>query len=157
MSFKFFAQSYPHLNFLFKIKTKEYTNIKIVSPTHSLFYINVDYFRDELYKICPLQYATTKLTICQNCKTNYGCFFKCCSCTSKSNEDNRGDTEAVTNETHAKRVKHFEAIVLDFTRCNFIDESGAKCLKEIVDKYAKENVKLVLSNCNGKNFEIVLN
>jgi hypothetical protein len=53
--------------------------------------------------------------------------------------------------------KFFSGIVLDFTRCNFIDESGAKCLKEIVDKYAKENVKLVLSNCNGKNFEIVLN
>lgn len=143
--------------FLFKkIKTREYTNIKIVSPTHSLFYINVDYFRDELYKICPLQHATKKLTICQNCKTNYGCFLKCCkSCTSKNNEDNNNnnntdDTEAVTNETNAKLVKHFRVIVLDCTRCNFIDESGAKCLKEIVDKYAKENVKLVLSNCNGK-------
>ena len=136
------------------IKTREYTNIKIVSPTHSLFYINVDYFRDELYKICPLQYATTKSTICENCKTNYGCFLKCCkSCISKNNEANHtDDTEAVTNETQSKLVKHFKAIVLDCMRCNFIDESGAKCLKEIVDKYAKENVKVVLSNCDGKNF-----
>ena len=145
--------------------------MRIVAPTHSLFYINVNYFRDELTQMCPLSDSNRKVTLCDNCKTNYGCFLKCCSCCVQKNERQQKEVEVdeVLNEakiimnrdseneslaasattSSRKEKRQFRAIILDFTRCNFIDESGAKCLKEIVDKYAKENVKLLLTNCNG--------
>ena len=92
------------------------------------------------------------MTLCDMCKTNYACFLKCCSCFGNETEQQqkvKGDE--VLNEV---RIMKTRAIILDCTRCNFIDESGAKCLKEIVDTYAKANVKLLLTNCNG-NFLFV--
>ena len=120
--------------------------MRIVAPTHSLFYINVNYFRDELTQMCPLNDSKRKATLCDNCKTNYACFRKCCSCFSSENEQNKVKVGQVLNEAKIVRKR---AIILDCTRCNFIDESGAKCLKEIVDTYAKENVQILLTSCNG--------
>jgi hypothetical protein len=106
------------------------------------------------------------------CKTNYACFLKCYSCCASKNErrqqkverdkvlneakikinrdsENDIENESLAATTSSKEKRQFRAIILDCTRCNFIDESGAKCLKEIVDTYAKENVRLLLTNCNG--------
>ena len=68
------------------------------------------------------------------------------------NRDSENDIEnesLAAATTSSKEKRQFRAIILDCTRCNFIDESGAKCLKEIVDTYAKENVQILLTNCNG--------
>ena len=101
--------------------------------------------------MCPLKYALQKRTICDNCKTNYGFLLKCCFRCSNNNETNENCNGDVINIkiNQDEEKKSFKAIILDCARCNFIDESGAKCLKEIVNKYDKENVKVFLSNCNG--------
>ncbi len=68
------------------------------------------------------------------------------------NRDNENDIEnesLAAATTSSKEKRQFRAVILDCTRCNFIDESGVKYLKEIVDKYAKENVQILLTNCNG--------
>ena len=142
--------------------------MRIVAPTHSLFYINVNYFRDELTQMCPLNDSMRKATLCDMCKTNYACFLKCGSCCARNkerqkvergkvlneakiivNRDSENDIENESLATSSKEKRQFRAVILDCTRCNFIDESGAKCLKEIVDTYAKENVQILLTNCNG--------
>ena len=48
------------------LKTREYDHIKVLRPTHSLFYINADYFRDHLNRLCPLKQKEEQLTMCGN-------------------------------------------------------------------------------------------
>ena len=47
-------------------QTREYDHIKVLRPTHSLFYINADFFRDHLNRLCPLKQKEKKLTMCGN-------------------------------------------------------------------------------------------
>lgn len=46
-------------------------------------------------------------------------------------------------------IKYYETVVLDFGLVQFIDEIGVKCLKQILTEYNNENVRLLLTNCNG--------
>ena len=124
-----------------KYITHEYESIKIFSPTHSLLYINADNLRMEINKECPLKDMTEDSTICEHCFQNYGCF---CCCCGKSYEPSI--IEANNNEDQ----KLYKVIVLDCTLIQFIDESGLKCLREVIKEYNKEDVKFLLANCNGK-------
>ena len=63
-----------YLNYFIKIynqlysnqKAREYEDVKIIRPTHSIFYINADYFRRKINEICPLKEGIKVLTICEN-------------------------------------------------------------------------------------------
>jgi anti-anti-sigma regulatory factor len=46
--------------------------------------------------------------------------------------------------------KKYKIVIVDFVSVQFIDETGFKCLKEIIDEYEKENIRFLLANCNGK-------
>ena len=61
-------------------------------------------------------------------------------------------SEDATGNIHEPRGQTtiLTMIILDCTSCTYIDESGVKCLREIIDKYKKENVKFLMTNCNGK-------
>jgi hypothetical protein len=101
--------------------------VKILALTRSLIFTNVDFLRDELLnRICPINLD-------------------------KNENDDNDDTFSLMMNT-LNSNSNAQMIILDLAQCNFIDESGAKCLKEIVDTYARENVKLLLTNCNGKCF-----
>lgn len=157
--------------------TNDYRTVKIVRPTHSLFYINSDFFRQELNAICPLKSALPDKTICQNvtlpiylkltvclmnfafkCVSNYGC--SCCS--RKRGKETDGDDEndtrpvervVVGGESVSLRKSskiEVEAIIIDMTSVQFVDEAGCNCIKQVVKEYASENVKILLANCNGK-------
>lgn len=49
-----------------KYMSQEYDNIKIIKATNSIYYINSDFFRLELNKICPLKKAIEEKSICEN-------------------------------------------------------------------------------------------
>ena len=49
-----------------KFVTNENESIKIIRPTHSIFYINCDFFRQEINRICPLKNVHANATICEN-------------------------------------------------------------------------------------------
>ena len=98
--------------------------MKILALTRSLIFTNVDFLRDELVnRLCPIDL------------------------------DDENEIDADDDETFSLMMNtvnsNAQTIILDCTSCNYIDESGAKCLKEIVDTYAKENVQILLTNCNG--------
>ena len=46
--------------------------------------------------------------------------------------------------------KYYDIIILDCTLIQFIDETGVKCLNDLIKDYKKENVQFLLSNCNSK-------
>ena len=46
--------------------------------------------------------------------------------------------------------KNIEAIVVDLSQVQYIDEIGVETLKEVKKEYEKENVRLMLTHCNGK-------
>ena len=121
----------------FLFKSQEYSSIKVLALTRSLFYTNIDDLNKELNRSCCLEKKLDR----QQIERNYF---------GDENDNEMLLCDSQNNYDTNFGKNFFSGIVLDCTRCNFIDESGAKCLKEIVDKYAKENVKLVLSNCNGK-------
>ncbi len=101
--------------------------MKILALTRSLIFTNVDFLRDELVnRLCPIDLDDEN----------------------EIDVENDDDTFSLMMNTINSND---QTIILDCTRCNFIDESGAKCLKEIVDTYAKENVQILLTNCNGNN------
>ena len=50
-----------------KYFTQEFkASIKVVRPTHSIFFVNSDSFRDQLYEICPIRDIVVPKTICEN-------------------------------------------------------------------------------------------
>lgn len=49
-----------------RFKSHEIEQIKMIQLTHSLFYVNSDYFRKELNRICPLKEITVENTLCEN-------------------------------------------------------------------------------------------
>jgi anti-anti-sigma regulatory factor len=51
------------------------------------------------------------------------------------------------NELNEKKYK---VLIVDCVSVQFIDEAGFKCLKEMINEYEKENIKFLLTNCNGK-------
>ncbi|CAF0714401.1 unnamed protein product [Brachionus calyciflorus] len=122
-----------------KYLTSENDTIKIVSPNQSIFYLTSDCFKKQLNLICPLK-ATGNLRegLCENCKANYKCL---CGSTS--------DLEIGENEA-LNRDKKFDAIVLNFTDVQFVDEAGCKCLQQVIKEYENENVKVLLACCNEK-------
>ena len=58
--------------------------------------------------------------------------------------ENGNDEDSNKNEK-----KYYATIILDCTLIRFIDETGAKCLKDIIRDYKKEKVEFLLTNCNG--------
>jgi hypothetical protein len=48
------------------LKTREYSETKIVQPTQSIHYANCDEFQAKLNQICPLRDAEEQKTLCQN-------------------------------------------------------------------------------------------
>lgn len=134
----------------------EHETIKVFSPTHSLLYINADNLRMEINRACPLKDMTEDLTICEHCYQNYGCL---CCCCGKSDEVSLNGTVEANNEDQrlnqaspvkGEDKKYYKVIILDCTLIQFIDESGVKCLREVIKEYNKEDVKFLLANCNGK-------
>ena len=99
------------------------------------------------------------------CKKNYGCIFCCCRSKDETTQlkvvvdDEKQHSitsqtvlEASQQQQQRQRkpsLKKYDAIILDCSLIQFIDESGVKCLKEVIDKYSKENVKFLLTYCNG--------
>ena len=84
------------------------------------------------------------------CSENYGCI---CCCKHKRNIDD-GDEETA-NEVNEKlnntaKTKYYKRIILDFTLVQYIDESGLKCLKDILKEYNKEMVQIYFTNCSGE-------
>lgn len=49
-----------------KYKADEIDDVKVIRLTHSLFYINSDYMRKELNRLCPLKEKIEEKTICEN-------------------------------------------------------------------------------------------
>ena len=99
---------------------------------------------------------------------NYGCIFGCFHSKVQTLELNVighceqqiSDTNHTILETsmqpQGKSASKYNAIILDCSRIQFIDECGVQCLKEVIDKYRKENVKFLLTNCNGDKYEFLL-
>ena len=42
------------------------SSLKIVRPTHSIFFINADNFREQLSALCPIKDALIPKSICEN-------------------------------------------------------------------------------------------
>lgn len=50
-----------------KYLTQNYDScIRVIRPTHSIFFVNSDNFRDQLHELCPLRDAIVPKTICEN-------------------------------------------------------------------------------------------
>ncbi len=49
-----------------KYDASEYKDTKVISTTHSLFYVNADIFRHQLVAICPLKDTIVEKTVCQH-------------------------------------------------------------------------------------------
>jgi MFS superfamily sulfate permease-like transporter len=132
-----------------RYKSKEYEKVKIFAPTHSLFYINIDFFREELIKRCPLKpHVTTGKDKAKGENKDYDLLLAEC-CASPSLNESKVEMN-LTDELKPSDKNDLKAIIIDCTSCNYIDESGAKGLKEISDKYEKNNVKFLLTNCNDR-------
>ena len=126
----------------FLFKSQEYSSIKVLALTRSLFYTNIDDLNKELNRSCCLEKKLDQ----QQIERNYF---------GDENDNEMLLCDSQNNYDTNFGKNFFSGIVLDCTRCNFIDESGAKCLKEIVDKYAKENVleQDFLTISKRKNFD----
>ena len=74
----------------------------------------------------------------KKCVSNY-------ACKKEKENDESVKVEFIDPENKANRY-----IILDCSSIQFIDEMGVKTLKEIIKEYKKENIKLLLTNCNGK-------
>ena len=61
---------------------------------------------------------------------------------------------AVSNSFLKKSFSGF--IIVDFTLVQFVDETGCKCLKEVVKEYTNDGVKMFFTNCNGKREAVLL-
>ena len=72
------------------------------------------------------------------CKSNYGC---------KAESKDEPEDEQFQSSLSGK---HVEAIVVDLSQVQYIDEVGVETIKEVKKEYEKENVKLMLTHCNGK-------
>ena len=60
-----------------KYSTQDYAScIRVIRPTHSLFFVNSDSFRDQLYALCPIRDAMMPKTICENVNYTFFNFFK---------------------------------------------------------------------------------
>ena len=66
----------------------------------------------------------------------------------------------MNNKEQIEQKKYlYKFIIIDFTLVHFIDEYGVKCLQKIKTDYNNDDVKIFLTNCNGKlkAFAIKLN
>ena len=141
--------------------------MKIIKPNQSIFYLNCDDFRSKLNETIPLKNSITERTIRENvykilnitlklkkfsklifkkCKSNYNCCQTDKSSSVKINEEDQ----------KLNSFLDIKSIIIDFSLVQFVDESGVKCLNEILKEYEKENVKILLTNING-NFKLLSN
>jgi hypothetical protein len=76
-------------------------------------------------------------------------------CGSKSEETiNTGEksemlSDIPPNNIRIAETKYYKCIILDCAMVQFIDETGAKILMEIIQDYKNEDVKFLLANCNS--------
>lgn len=54
------------------------------------------------------------------------------------------------SKNQALKNKEFKIMIIDFSRVNFVDENGVKCLQKIFNEYKKDGVRVILTNCNSK-------
>jgi hypothetical protein len=91
------------------------------------------------------------------CKTNYACFLKCCSCCASNKEPSQQKVERdkVLNEAKIMVNRDNENDIENESLAAATTSSKEKRqFRAVVDKYAKENVQILLTNCNG-NFLFV--
>ena len=75
----------------------------------------------------------------------------------KSNNEAVNTYEETTNDIDSIQdmdKKYYKNIILDCSSIQFVDETGAKCLRDLIGDYQKENVTFLLTNCNGFYFVI---
>ncbi len=59
------------------------------------------------------------------------------------------DKSSISSSNNFVEIKQYNIIILDCTLIQFIDETGVKCLNDLINDYKKENVQFLLSNCNS--------
>jgi hypothetical protein len=67
-------------------------------------------------------------------------------------DETTNDVDSIQNVD----IKYYKNIILDCSSIQFVDETGVKCLRDLISDYQKENVTFLLTNCNGLYFFIVL-
>lgn len=78
---------------------------------------------------------------------NYGLIF-CCR---QKTIDPRKD---VTIDMNSDQICN--KLILDFSLVNCVDEVSVKNLQQIIKAYNKENVMIVLADCNGNKFNFFM-
>jgi anti-anti-sigma regulatory factor len=74
-----------------------------------------------------------------------------------NNEEMNQTVSTLLENEHRIDEKKYKIVIVDCVSVQFIDEAGFKCLKEIINEYEKENVKFLLTNCNGNNIFFFFN
>jgi anti-anti-sigma regulatory factor len=57
----------------------------------------------------------------------------------------------IPNNLQIAEPKYYKCIILDCSMVQFIDETGARFLMEIIQEYKNEDVRFLLANCNSNN------
>ena len=86
-------------------------------------------------RCCELKLHKTEI---KKCAKNYGC-----------KTVNLNETSESIVEQKALQKNAYEAIIIDFSLAQFIDEAGVKCLQKILAEYKNEDVKVLFANLNG--------